>query len=419
MLLAGDSIVAVGRERDLPPCDGVPVTDMGDAILIPGLVDAHCHLEWGLMGGLVPDAGFGDWLGAFIHRTAEVTPADRAAGARWAATVALRNGTTTICDSGPGGFAAPAAAAAGLRAVVHLEVFGRESGTAAREKVMHHGEALLRARDDAGPLVQVGVSPHSPYTVGPALWGEVLADPILGSGSVASHVAESPDEVLLLDEGVGPLVDTITSVGRDPASWPGGGPGVVSRLAAAGALREGLIAAHCVQVDAEDAGVLAEHGVRVAHCPHSNARLSCGDAPVEALEALGIPVGLGTDSPASAGAYDLRDEARWAAEARARRGGSPVAADMLAMATIGSAGVLGRDRDIGSLVPGKRADIVAVQPAEGAPVDADPALAVLDPRAHVVASWVDGRQVLGADGPVLADTGSVNAAAREARTRIM
>jgi cytosine/adenosine deaminase-related metal-dependent hydrolase len=92
---------------------------------------------------------------------------------------------------------------------------------------------------------------------------------------------------------------------------------------------------------------------------------------------------------------------------------------MLAMATIGSARVLGRDRDIGSLVPGKRADIVAVQPAEGAPVDADPALAVLDPRAHVVASWVDGRQVLGADGPVLADTGSVNAAAREARTRIM
>ncbi len=116
---------------------------------------------------------------------------------------------------------------------------------------------------------------------------------------------------------------------------------------------------------------------------------------------------------------DLRDEARWAAEARARRGGSPVAADMLAMATIGSARVVGLGREIGSLVPGKRADIVAVQPAEDAPVDADPALAVLDPRARVVASWVDGRQVLGPDGPVLADTGSVNAAAREARARIM
>ena len=194
---------------------------------------------------------------------------------------------------------------------------------------------------------------------------------------------------------------------------------MVSRLAAAGALREGLIAAHCVQVGVEDARVLAEHGVRVAHCPHSNARLSCGDAPVEALEALGVPVGLGTDSPASAGAYDLRDEARWAAEARARRGSSPVAADMLAMATTGSARVVGLDHEIGSLVPGKRADIVAVQPAEGAPVDADPALAVLDPRARVVASWVGGRRVLGPDGPVLADSGSVNAAAREARARIM
>ena len=62
VLVRDGAIEAIGRERDLPPCDGVPVTDLGDAILIPGLVDAHCHLEWGLMGGLVPDARFGEWL---------------------------------------------------------------------------------------------------------------------------------------------------------------------------------------------------------------------------------------------------------------------------------------------------------------------------------------------------------------------
>ena len=82
-----------------------------------------------------------------------------------------------------------------------------------------------------------------------------------------------------------------------------------------------------------DAGLMAEHGVRVAHCPHSNARLECGDAPIELFEVLGIPVGLGTDSPASAGAYDLRDEARWAAEGRAREerlrgGGIPRQVDL-------------------------------------------------------------------------------------------
>ena len=109
----------------------------------------------------------------------------------------------------------------------------------------------------------------TPYPVAPGVWPRVLAVPFLGAGSVGAHVAESPDEVMLLDEGVGPLVEAIHSVGRDPARWPGGGPGVVSRLGAGGALTPGLIAAHCVQVDSDDAGILAEHGVRVAHCPHS------------------------------------------------------------------------------------------------------------------------------------------------------
>lgn len=413
------AIVAIGRERSLPPCDDVPVTDMGDAILIPGLVDCHCHLEWGLMGGLVPDAPFGQWLGSFIHRTGGVTPLDRERAARWAAMTALRNGTTTLADSGPSGFGVAAATEAGMRATVHLEVFGRDTGADAREKVVRHGEALLQAREGAGPRVRVGVSPHSPYTVGPELWSEVLADPILGAGPVATHIAESPDEVQLLDEGTGRLVDAITSVGRDPARWPGGGPGVVSRLSAAGALASGLIAAHCVHVDDDDAGTLAAHGVRVAHCPHSNVRLDCGDAPIEVLRMMGVPVGLGTDSPASAGMFDVRDEARWAAQAMARRGVTPVASDMLALATLGSAAVMGMDDEVGSLVAGKRADIVAIRPFPGAPVEADPALVALDPRSQVIAAWVDGHPLLTADGPVHMDTGSIVADATESRNAIV
>ncbi len=419
VLVRDGTIAAVGRERSLPPCDDVPVVDMGDAILIPGLVDAHCHLEWGLMGGLVDDAPFGEWLGTFVRRTMGVTPLDRERAARWSAMTALRNGTTTVADSGPGGFGAAAAGEAGIRAIVHMEVFGRDIGAEAREKVMRHGEAVLAARDAAGPRVRVGVSPHSPYTVGPELWNEVLADPILGPGSVTAHVAESPDEVQLLDDGTGRLVEAIRSVGRDPARWPGGGPGVVSRLEAAGVLASGLIAAHCVQVNDDDAGLLAEQGIHVAHCPHSNVRLSCGDAPIELLRLLGIPVGLGTDSPASAGTFDLRDEARWAAAAVTRRGGTPVAADMLGMATIGAATVIGMESEVGSLVPGKRADIVAIRPFAGSPVDADPSLVVLDPRSRVVAAWVDGDLVLSGDDPVHMDVGSVIADATESRNAIV
>ena len=96
-----------------------------------------------------------------------------------------------------------------------------------------------------------------------------------------------------------------------------------------------------------------------------------------------------------------------------------MASDMLAMATIGSARVLGMDADVGSLVPGKRADIVAIRPFDGAPLEADPSLVVLDPRSRVVAAWVDGEQVLGPDGPTLPDSPAIVADATKARDRIM
>jgi 5-methylthioadenosine/S-adenosylhomocysteine deaminase len=92
---------------------------------------------------------------------------------------------------------------------------------------------------------------------------------------------------------------------------------------------------------------------------------------------------------------------------------------MLAMATLGSASVLGMDGQVGSLAPGKRADMVAIRPFEGAPVDADPSLAALDPRSRVIAAWVDGAPVLGPDGPVHLDADAIGAGAAEARARIV
>src|SRR5207248_462555 len=98
-------------------------------------------------------------------------------------------------------------------------------------------------------------------------------------------------------------------LGFPPPRWPGEG-GPIARLAAAGALRRDMVVAHCVQLEPGDAERLASSGVGVAHCPQSNAALGCGRAPLEQLAAAGVPVGLGTDSPASAGPYDVRAEAR-------------------------------------------------------------------------------------------------------------
>jgi 5-methylthioadenosine/S-adenosylhomocysteine deaminase len=124
-----------------------------------------------------------------------------------------------------------------------------------------------------------------------------------------------------------------------------------------------MVAAHCVKVDEEEIGLLAEHDVAVVHCPRSNAYLGCGIAPLTRLLAAGLRVGLGTDSPASTPSFDVFDEMRAAiAFARAREGnaGAVPATEALRLATLGSARALGIDEEVGSLVPGKRADLAIV-----------------------------------------------------------
>jgi 5-methylthioadenosine/S-adenosylhomocysteine deaminase len=140
-------------------------------------------------------------------------------------------------------------------------------------------------------------------------------------------------------------------------------------LARRGLLGPNLIAAHCVHVDAEEIALLAEHRVGVAHCPRSNALLGCGVAPLAELRAATDRVGLGTDSPASTPSFDMFEELRAAIMAARARGGRPdaiSAKSALELATLGSARALGLDGEIGSLAPGKRADLTVVS-LEGSP----------------------------------------------------
>jgi len=157
-----------------------------------------------------------------------------------------------------------------------------------------------------------------------------------------------------------------------------------------------MLAAHCVTVDTEEIALIAEHGVAVAHCPRSNAILGCGTAPLRELLEAGITVGLGTDSPASAPSFDMFEELRAAlylARAREQRPEALTATEALELATLGSARALGLDDEIGSLEPGKRADLAVVS-LEGSPFLPweDPAAAVVlggSPE-RVTATLVDG-----------------------------
>jgi 5-methylthioadenosine/S-adenosylhomocysteine deaminase len=337
-----------------------------------------------------------------------MTPDDHRLAARWGALRALRAGTTTLADSGPAGTGASAMTEAGLRGRVHLEVFGREEGPEAARRAAATAERVAALDEDAGPRVAVGLSPHSPYTVGPGFWTALAAEPGMAGRPWATHLAESEDEDRAIAAGDGPLAALFADAGFVPGHWEGPqGASPVARVGAVGGLRAGMVAAHCVRLGDGDPERLVAAGVGVAHCPRSNAHLRCGTAPVAALRAAGVALGLGTDSPASGGDYDLR------AEARSRAAGDAEGA--LRMITLDAARALAMDADVGALTTGRRADLVAIRPA--GPAD-DPAGAVLDGRASVALVVVDGEALVEDDRPYRIDGDALVAAADGARKRL-
>ena len=390
--------------------------DLGPRILMPGLIDAHCHLEWSLLDGLLEPDGFGPWLGRMLPLRARLTPDDHVAAARFGALRALTAGTTTLADSGPTGAGAAALAESGQRGLVHLEAFGREEGDAARAAADAVAEQVAALDPAVGGRGRIGVSPHAPYTVGPAFWTALRAHPGLAARPWATHLAESSEEEEVVSSGGGAIGRVFADGGFALGRWDGpDGSGVVPRVAAAGALATGLVAAHCVRLGPRDAAMLAAAGVGVAHCPRSNAYLRCGRAPLERLEAAGVAVGLGTDSPASGGDYDLRAEARACRDLHAGvRELSPP--ELLRLVTLGAAETLGMEREVGAIAPGRRADLIAVSPPR-APGDAPEAWA-LDARAAVDLVVVDGEVLLRDGSPQRLDAEPIHRAAAEARARL-
>jgi 5-methylthioadenosine/S-adenosylhomocysteine deaminase len=176
---------------------------------------------------------------------------------------------------------------------------------------------------------------------------------------------------------------------------PDGRSGIV-RLADAGLLSDGVVAAHCVKVDADEIALLAAHDVAVTHCPRSNALLGCGIAPLAALRSAGLRVGIGTDGVSSVPSHDFFEELRTTismARALDEDAGALSAAETLELGTLGGARALGLAAEIGSLVPGKRADLAVVSLA-GTPYVPweDPAAAVVygGGSQRILATLVDG-----------------------------
>jgi len=378
-------ILRVGTPGELPPVPDEAVDDIG-GVLVPGLVDVHCHSPMALLRGVGEGLPLQRWLVEEIWpREAAMTGEDVFWGMTLAAAELLLSGTTTTCEMYLWSeHLARAASAAGLRSVVCAPVVvapGWERFGTWQDQMAAAVE--LEAAFAGDPLVEVGIAPHSAYAVPLEALRAAAALAAERDMLLHLHVAETRDEDAEIRRRYGRSVPRL--------------------LAAEGILDPPrVLAAHCVWMDDDDLDLFATHRVAVAHCPQSNAKLGSGIAPVVDMLERGIVVGLGTDGPASNDNLDMWEEIRLAPSlARLRRLDAEAlsAQQSLAMATREAAAALGRS-DLGVLEPGRRADVVRLDLDD---VAFTPTLGSASVVSHLVWSvgsravtdvWVDGRRVV-------------------------
>lgn len=365
IVIEGDRIAALGKRADLDTrFPEAQVQDLGEAAIIPGLINAHSHLELTAMRGFLEaeESDFLAWLKKLtLARLERMTPDDLYVSASWGACEAARAGVTCLGDaSDAAGQSMKALREVGLRGTVYQESFGPDARLA-KENFAGLKDKVAQLRELETALVHAGVSPHAPYSVcAPQL--EMISEfAIAEKLPLMIHTAESEAEELLLREGRGRFADILAK--RD-IQWSVPGCSTIQYLSKHGILRPRPLLTHCINVDDEDIRIIEESGAGIAHCPKSNAKLGHGRAPFAKFLDAGIPVGLGSDSVASNNLCDILEEARFAVLC-ARAGNNPgkrmlTALDALQAATVGGARALGLADEIGALEAGRQADFVAV-----------------------------------------------------------
>jgi 5-methylthioadenosine/S-adenosylhomocysteine deaminase len=376
----GAKIVFVGEADDAPHGDDV---DFGQAILMPGLVNAHCHLELTAMRGFLEDLDFRRWILRLTNARRSVLDRDALLdSARYGIEEGLLAGITTYADTGDSGVAMQSMREAGVRGINYQEVFGPDPAQC-EASIAGLKEKVAGLRYLETPLVRVGVSPHAPYTVSDDLFRATADLAREWHLPMAIHIAESELEQQLVVDAEGSFADGLR---RRGIAVERRGITPIELLQRLGVLDVKPLLIHCVRANADDVSRIAASESPVAHCPASNAKLGHGVAPLDELLAAGVTVGLGSDSMASNNRMDILEECRLALFAqRMRTGGhgTPTAADVLELATIGGAAALGLSDRIGSLDVGKDADLSVF--------GLDPVEPTQDPVAAAVFSVTAGR----------------------------
>ena len=338
--------------------------DLGDAVIMPALVNAHTHLElsW-LRGRIRPASGFLTWVSGMMRERLQSADGRDGEYVRAAMALALdemkASGTGLVGDIS--------------NSLDHLDVL-EESGL---EGVVFHEVIKFRATDPegfvgqscrrievagAGDRWRLALAPHAPYSVAPSVYRALAAArPRLREARMSVHVSESRDEVEFIGRGSGGWPDLLKRLGAWDPDWRAPGCSPIAYLERIGFWDERTLAVHAVQASPDDLAVLATRGVTLVTCPRSNAWVGAGVPPVEAFYRSGARVAIGTDSLSSVGDLNLFSEL--AALRRIAPGVPP--ADLLRSATLSGAEALGFGETHGAIARGRRAALIAVEVPPG------------------------------------------------------
>jgi cytosine/adenosine deaminase-related metal-dependent hydrolase len=423
----GQKITAVGDRSALTKqFPEATIRDYGHSAIIPGLVNAHSHLELTAMRGFLEneETDFFGWLKKLTRaRLEKMTADDLNVSAAWGATEALRAGVTCVADASDAALQSMnALREVGLRGIVFQESFGPDPRLT-DENFGKLKTKIIALRERETALVKCGVSPHAPYTVcGPQL--EMISRfAIAEKLPLMMHAAETEMEVALLRHGRGSFAEGLNTRGIE---WRAPGVSPIQYLRERGVLETRPLLAHCIHVNEEDLETIRKTDTRVAHCPKSNAKLGHGRAPFSKMLAKGIAVGLGSDSVASNNTCDLLEEARFALLlARSEKietenetanegqdnpwqddGRRLTPAKGLEAATLGGARALGLAGQIGELREGLQADFAVVSLGHVRQTPSyDPASTLIfaSSGADVVLTVVAGKEVYREGRPTLVD----------------
>jgi aminodeoxyfutalosine deaminase len=350
-------IIAVGSDHSVSgPEHRAPSTEHHIAIL-PGLVNAHTHLELSWMRDQVPPApSMPQWVERLmaLRRTVGHEPpepiADAIRESRAAGTMLLGEITNTLASYEP-------LATSDMSAAVFRELLG--FNVADPGAAVNGAQAQLEKLRPVARL-RPSVVPHAPYSVSPALL-RAIAD-VSADACVSIHLGESADELDFLRSGGGAWRSLLTSLGAWTDQWRAPGTGPVDYVASHGLLNERLLAVHCVHLTERELAMLANAGATVVTCPRSNQWVGAGVPPIERFYRSGVRVAVGTDSLASVDDLNVFSELRLM---RQIAPGIP-AREILTSATRHGADALGFGDTLGTIEPGKRAELIAVSVPEGA-----------------------------------------------------